>query len=328
MTPDAPGALPTAADVHAAAARLADHAIRTPVLRSDILDRELGMSLFFKAENVQRTGSFKFRGAFNAIASLDPVVRTRGVVAYSSGNHAQAIALAAALHGISATVVMPSDAPTAKVIPTRAHGANIIEYDRYTEDRTTIAESYAARHGSTLIPPFDSPAVISGQGTAALELVHDVPDLDTIVVPVGGGGLIAGSALAAQAVIPRIRAVGVEPAAGNDTALSFASGTRVRIPVPRTIADGLAAEQPGELTFALNRRRVDRILTVTDDDIRTAMRTIFEYLHIVVEPSGAVAAAAVCNDPSAFGRRVGIILSGGNIDVRRFQTLCAAGPEA
>ncbi|MER7366856.1 threo-3-hydroxy-L-aspartate ammonia-lyase [Nonomuraea wenchangensis] len=318
-----PDALPvTLDDVHDAAARLKGVAHRTPVLRSRTLDALAGAEVFVKCENLQRVGAFKFRGAYNAISRLTPEQLARGIATYSSGNHAQAVALAARELGSSAVIVMPEDTPLLKREATAGYGAEIVTYDRYTGDRVAIGEALAAERGLTLIPPYEHPHVIAGQGTATLELIEEVGELDALVVPIGGGGLIAGSATAAKGLLPGIRVIGVEPEAGDDTKRSLAAGERVSIPIPRTIADGMAAEIPGELTFSINRRLVDEVVLVSDDEIRQAMRTAFERMKTVVEPSGATPLAALLarrlGEPP---RRVGVILSGGNVDVRRFAEL-------
>jgi threo-3-hydroxy-L-aspartate ammonia-lyase len=309
-------------DVEAAAARLAGVAHRTPVVTSRTLDGAGGASVFLKAESFQRGGAFKFRGAYNKIASLPPDVRSRGVLAYSSGNHAQAVAIAASLLGTTATIVMPEDAPPAKLDATRGYGAEVIFYDRWTEKREEIGSRLADERGVELVRPYDDPLVMAGQGTAALELLGDVPDLDVLVTPVGGGGLIAGCATVAKALSPGIRVVGVEPENGDDTARSLAAGERVELGIPRTIADGLQAPAPGELTFSVNRELVDEVVTVSDQEIVDAMAFLFDRLKLVVEPSGAVGVAALLNgkiDPR--GRSVGVVLSGGNVGAARFAEL-------
>ncbi|GAB2632399.1 pyridoxal-phosphate dependent enzyme [Streptomyces capparidis] len=311
-------------DVRDAAARLDGIAHRTPVLRSRTLDALVGARTFLKCENLQRAGAFKFRGAYNAASRLTPARRARGIAAYSSGNHAQAVALAARELGTTAVIVMPEDAPRAKREATAGYGAEIVTYDRYLGDRVAVAEALAAERGLALIPPYDHPHVIAGQGTAALELIEEVADLDALVVPVGGGGLIAGSATAVKALRPGVRVIGVEPEAGDDTRRSLAAGRRVAVPVPRTIADGQAVDTPGELTFAVNRRLVDEVVLVGDDEIRHAMRLAFERLKTVLEPSGASALAALlAHRVDRLPPRVGVILSGGNVDTRRFAELCA-----
>ncbi|MFK0117907.1 threo-3-hydroxy-L-aspartate ammonia-lyase [Streptomyces sp. NPDC090994] len=309
-------------DVRDAAARLAGVAHRTPVLTSRTLDALVGAEVFVKCENFQRVGAFKFRGAYNAASRLSPEQRAKGIAAYSSGNHAQAVALAARELGTTAVILMPEDAPRAKREATAGYGAEIVTYDRYTEDRAALGAALAHDRGLALVPPYDHPHVIAGQGTAALELLEDTGPLDALVVPVGGGGLIAGSAVTATALHPAVRVIGVEPEAGDDTKRSLAAGARVTVTVPRTIADGQALSTPGEITFAVNRRLVDAVALVTDDEIVRAMRFAFERLKIVLEPSGATALAALLagrveNPP----RRIGVIASGGNVDAARFGTL-------
>jgi len=310
--------------VRTAADRLAGVAHRTPVVTSRALDELAGATVFLKAENLQRIGAFKFRGAYNKIASLPQSLRERGVLAWSSGNHAQAVALAARLHGISATIVMPHDSPAIKVSATLGYGAEIVKYDRFSESREEIGSALARDKGYTVVPPYDDWDVMAGQGTVALELIEDAGPLDVILAPVGGGGLIAGCGVAARALLPDITIVGAEPAAGDDTARSLASGERVRIPVPRTIADGQGATEPGELTFAVNRRQIDDIVLVDDAAIVAAMTLLFERLKLVVEPSGASAVAALLTRPELFaGKRVGVIISGGNIGAAQFANLIA-----
>ncbi|MBU8552397.1 threo-3-hydroxy-L-aspartate ammonia-lyase [Streptomyces rochei] len=312
----------TFVDVRDAAARLDGVAHRTPVLTSRALDALVGAETFVKCENFQRVGAFKFRGAYNAASRLSAGQLAKGITAYSSGNHAQAVALAARELGTTAVVLMPEDAPRAKREATAGYGAEIVTYDRYTQDRTALGEALAEERGLALIPPYDHPHVIAGQGTAALELLEETGPLDALVVPVGGGGLIAGSATAAKALHPGIRVIGVEPEAGDDTKRSLDSGARVTIPVPRTIADGQALPTPGELTFSLNRRLVDAITLVSDDEIVAAMRFAFERLKIVLEPSGATALAALlAGRPEPRPRRIGVIASGGNVDAGRFAEL-------
>lgn len=313
-------------DVQAAAARLEGVANRTPVLRSRTLDELAATEVHLKAEVFQRGGAFKFRGAYNRISRLSLEELRRGVAAFSSGNHAQAVALAARLCGTSAVIVMPRDAPPEKVEATRGYGAEVVAYDRYRKDREAIGRRVAEERGLTLVPPYDDPVVMAGQGTAALELIDEAPDLDVLVVPVSGGGLIAGSATAAKAFRPAIRVIGVEPETGDDTKRSLEAGRRVEIDVPRTIADGLQCHVPGELTFEVNRRLVDEVVTVTDREIVEAMRLLFERLKVVVEPSGAVGLAALlARRVPGVGRRAGVILSGGNIGARRFTELVGSG---
>ncbi|MEZ5231871.1 MAG: pyridoxal-phosphate dependent enzyme [Acidimicrobiales bacterium] len=315
------------ADVDAAARRLAGVAHRTPVLHATHLDELSGAEVFIKAECFQRTGSFKFRGAYNALAAMDPAERARGVVTVSSGNHAAAVALAARLFGVAATVVMPHDAPPNKRAATEGYGATVVTYDRYREDRDARGRAVADELGAAFVRPFDQAEVMAGQGTLALELLEEVPELDVLVVCVGGGGLIAGCATAARSVAEArgrpIEVVGVEPAASDDHRRSLAVGRRVGLDaVPRSIADGQLATIPGALTFTVNRRRVDRFVAVTDEQIVAAMVTLFERLKVVAEPSGASALAAVLAGTVARpGARIGVTLSGGNIDVARFRDL-------
>ncbi|WP_030668417.1 threo-3-hydroxy-L-aspartate ammonia-lyase [Streptomyces rimosus] len=317
-----PAATVTPDDVQEAAARLKGVVHRTPVLRSRTLDRLVGAEVHLKCENFQRVGAFKFRGAYNAVSRLAPEQLARGVAAFSSGNHAQAVALAARELGSSAVILMPEDSPRSKRDATEGYGAEIVTYDRYTGDRAALGTQLAADRGLALIPPYDHPHVIAGQGTAALELIEDTGPLDALLTPVGGGGLMAGSALAATALSPGIRMIGVEPEAGDDTRRSLAAGERVRIPVPRTIADGQALPEPGELTFAINRRLLDSVVLVSDDEIRAAMRLAFERLKIVTEPSGASALAALlAGAVEPLPRRIGVVISGGNIGLDRFLEL-------
>ncbi|HUR48326.1 MAG TPA: threo-3-hydroxy-L-aspartate ammonia-lyase [Acidimicrobiales bacterium] len=312
-------------DLEAAAGRLAGVAHRTPVLTSRTLDARVGSSVLLKAENFQRGGAFKFRGAYNKVASMPAGERDGGVVAYSSGNHAQAVALAAELHGLRATILMPSDAPQSKMEATRGYGAEVVTYDRYTEDRVALGERLAVERGAALVPPYDDPMIIAGQGTAAMELLEDSGPLDSLLVPVGGGGLISGCATAAAALSPTTAVIGVEPEAGDDTRQSMEAGCRVGIEVPRTIADGLQGNIPGELTFPIVQRLVDRIVTVTDAQIVEAMVVLHDRLKIVVEPSGAVGVAALLNGvvPVEPGQRVGVLISGGNVGAGRFAELVA-----
>ena len=309
--------VPTFDDVRAAAQRIRGVAHRTPVLTSRTADARTGARLFFKCENLQRVGAFKFRGAYNAIASLGDEQRRRGVITFSSGNHAQAMALAGQLQGVKVTVIMPTDAPAMKVAATRGYGAEIVFYDRFKEDREAMGRELAAQGGLALIPPFDHPDVIAGQGTAALELIEEVGSLDVLVAPLGGGGLLAGCALAAKSLSPDCEVIGVEPEAGNDGQQSFRKGEVVRIPVPQTIADGAMTTSLGAHTFAVIRNLVGDIVTVPDPMLVAAMRFFLERMKIVVEPTGCLAAASVLEGVYACaGKRVGVILSGGNIDLQ------------
>ena len=312
-------------DVRAAAERLSGVAHRTPVLTSRTLNERTGATAFLKAECLQRGGAFKFRGAYTMISSLTLEQRAAGVVAYSSGNHAQAVSLAARIVGTSATILMPADTPAAKLAATRGYGAEVVTYDRYTEDREALGAALAEERGLVLVPPYEHPLIMAGQGTSALELLEEAPDLDMLLVPVGGGGLIAGCATAAKAIRPGIRVIGVEPEAGDDTRRSLEAGERVRIPVPRTIADGQQADIPGELTFEVNRHVVDDIVTVSDSEIVDAMVFLFDRMKLVTEPSGASAAAALlAGRAETTGARVGVIISGGNVGASRFAELIAA----
>jgi len=317
-------ALPTYADVVAAADRLRGHAHRTPVLRSRTADEALGAEIFFKCENFQRMGAFKFRGAFNALARFDDSQRRGGVVAFSSGNHAQAIALAARLLGMPAVIVMPHDAPEAKVAATKGYGGEVVVYDRYRDDREAIGRRLAEARGMTLVPPYDHADVIAGQGTAAKELIEEVGPLDAFFVCLGGGGLLSGSALAVRALSPRCRLYGVEPEAGNDGQQSFRSGAIVHIETPQTIADGAQTQHLGSLTFPIIRRDVDDILTASDAELVDCMRFFFSRMKMVVEPTGCLgfAAARRMRDELA-GQRVGVLVSGGNVDLPRFAELLA-----
>ncbi|NRP70685.1 Phenylserine dehydratase [Ensifer psoraleae] len=317
--------VPTFADVEAARERISGAAHRTPVLTSRTADAMAEASLFFKAENLQRAGAFKFRGAYNAVAALDDISRRNGVVAFSSGNHAQALADAARLQGVPATIVMPKDAPEIKIAATKAYGAEIHFYDRYTEDREAISRRLAAERSATLVPPFDHPEVIAGQGTAALELIEEVGELDFIVVPLGGGGLLAGSALSARALSPACKIVGVEPEAGNDGQQSLRKGEVVRIPAPKSIADGAIVTHVGDHNFAILKHTVHDIVTVTDAQLVETMRFFAERMKIIVEPTGCLAAAAVLQGVlRCAGARVGILLSGGNVDLKTFNELLSA----
>jgi threonine dehydratase len=315
---------PTYDDVCAAAKRLRGRAHKTPVLRSRTIDRELGAELFFKCENLQRMGAFKFRGAFNALSKFDERQRQAGVVTFSSGNHAQAIALSASLLGIPATIIMPTDAPAAKMAATRGYGGQVVTYDRYTEDREAIGRKLSEEHGLTLIPPYDHPDVIAGQGTAAKELFEEAGELDALFTPLGGGGLLSGSALSARALSARCALYGVEPEAGNDGQQSFRSGRIVHIETPKTIADGAQTQHLGALTFEIIRREVKDILTASDDALVECMRFFAERMKLVVEPTGCLGfAAARAMKDSLRGKRVGVILSGGNVDIARLCVLFA-----
>jgi threonine dehydratase len=306
------------ARIDAARERLRDVAHRTPVITSRTLDEATGARVFLKCENLQRMGAFKFRGAWNAIVQLDPGARRRGVVAFSSGNHAQAVALAARELGIPAVIVMPSHAPRAKLEATRGYGAEIVHHDQLGEERDALAMRLARERGLTLIPPFDHPDIVAGQATAAAELIEDAGPLDTLVVPVGGGGLISGSALAAHRASPTTRVIGVEPEAGNDAAQSLREGRRVTIAPPETIADGARTTSLGELTFAIIRAHVAEIVTVPDAALVEAMRFASTRLKLVVEPTGVLGLAALRSGTvRAEGSRAGVILSGGNVDLDR-----------
>jgi threonine dehydratase len=316
--------LPIFNDIQAAAVRLDGVAHRTPALTSSFLDNLTGNHLFFKCENFQRAGAFKFRGAYNALAQLVPEQRRRGVVAYSSGNHAQGVALAAKLLGISAKIVMPNDAPAAKLAATRGYGAEVILYHRYEEDRAAIAREIQQKEQRALIPPFDHPHIIAGQGTITLELFEQVGTLDILLAPVGGGGLISGNAIAAHQFSPAMQIYGVEAEVANDAYLSLQKGERVSIPVPPTIADGMQVTSPGEITFAIMREHLAGVLLVSEDEIKNAMKLVLERMKILIEPTAAVpVAAALKNEPAWRGKRIGIIISGGNIDMAKLATILA-----
>lgn len=311
-------------DIVAAAHRIEGHAHRTPVLTSRTANEELGAEIFFKAENLQRMGAFKFRGGFNALSRFNEAQRKAGVVAFSSGNHAQAIALSAKLLGIPATIIMPEDAPASKIAATRGYGGNVVTYDRYKEDREAIGRQLAEEKGMTLIPPYDHADVIAGQGTAAKELFEEVGELDYFFVCLGGGGLLSGSALATRALSPKCKLYGVEPEAGNDGQQSFRSGSIVHIDTPKTIADGAQTQHLGTLTFPIIRREVDDILTVSDAELVDAMRFFASRMKIVVEPTGCLGFAAARKMKEELrGKRVGVLISGGNIDIERFAALLA-----
>ncbi len=302
-------------DILAATQRLRGQAHRTAVVSSRSFDAEAGVRTSFKCEQFQRGGAFKFRGAYNKIASLPEQQRARGVIAFSSGNHAQAVALCARTFGVPAVIVMPDDAPEVKVAGTRGYGAEIVRYDRFTEDREAIARRIAEERGLTLIPPYNDPFIMAGQGTVALELLEDVPDLDVIAAPVGGGGLISGTAVAAHGIRPNIRVVGVETEAANHAYLSLQAGERVSIAPPNTIADGIRTAQVGTLTWPVLHREVEEVVLVSEDEVRAAMRYLLLRLKLVVEPTGAVAAAAALSGKlRRFGDRAGVILSGGNVE--------------
>jgi threonine dehydratase len=311
-------------DVEQAAARLAGAAHRTPVLTSTTADARTGAQLFFKCENYQRMGAFKFRGAYNAIARFTEAQRAAGVLTFSSGNHAQAIALSARLAGIRATIIMPQDAPALKVQATREYGGEVIFYDRYTENREEIGRRLAEERGMTLIPPYDHPDVICGQGTAAMELFQDIGQLDVLLVPLGGGGLLAGSALAASGLSPQCKVIGVEPEAGDDGRQSLRRGEIVHIGVPQTIADGAMVTHIGAHNFEVIRHRVDDIVTVSDAQLVDTMKFFAERMKMMVEPTGCLGAAAALHGayPVA-GKRVGVLISGGNVDLSRFSQLIA-----
>ncbi|NVD98234.1 threo-3-hydroxy-L-aspartate ammonia-lyase [Massilia sp. BJB1822] len=318
--------LPTYEDVAAAARRIEGHAHRTPVLTSRTVNEELGAEVFFKCENLQRMGAFKFRGGFNALSKFDAQQRKAGVVAFSSGNHAQAIALAARILGIPATIIMPHDAPESKIAATRGYGATVIIYDRYKEDREQIGRDLAQKHGMTLIPPYDHPDVIAGQGTAAKELFEEVGQLDALFAPMGGGGLTSGSLLSARALSPQCKVYGVEPEAGNDGQQSFRSGKIVHIDTPQTIADGAQTQHMGNYTFPIVLREATDILTASDAELVDAMRFFAARMKLVVEPTGCLGyAAARKMKEQLHGQRIGIILSGGNIDLPRLAALLANG---
>ncbi len=310
--------LPTFADIQAAAKRLQGVAHRTPVLTSSFLDNLTGNHLFIKCENFQRAGAFKFRGAYNALAQLSAAQRRYGVVSFSSGNHAQGVALAAKLLGISAKIVMPQDAPAAKLAATRGYGAEVIVYNRYTEDRAAIAREIQEQEHRVLIPPFEHPDIIAGQGTCVMELYDQVGTLDILLAPVGGGGLIAGNSIAAHALSPATEVYGVEAEVANDTFLSLQKGERVSIPVPPTIADGMQVTSPGEMTFAIMREHLAGVLLVSEAEIKNALRVVLERMKILIEPTGAVpVAAALKNERGWRDKRIGIIVSGGNIDLKK-----------
>jgi threonine dehydratase len=309
-------------DVLAARERIRGRVHRTPVLRSRLIDANVGRSIFFKCENLQRGGAFKARGATNKLRSLSDEERRRGVVAFSSGNHAQAVALAASELGVDATIVMPTDAPRSKVAATKGYGARVVTFDRFKEDREEIARAIVERDGRALVPPYDDPAIIAGQGTAALELVEEIPDLDAVIVPVGGGGLLAGTAIAVRGRGSAARVFGAEPAPANDTALSLARGERVRIDPPDTIADGARPQSPGVVTFPIIRELVEGIVLVPDAKLVEAMLLLLTRAKLCVEPTGALGLGAVMlGELSSEIRRVGVVLSGGNVDPKTLSEL-------
>ena len=313
--------------IAAAQRRLKSEAHVTPVLRSRTADERMSAQLFFKCENLQRVGAFKFRGAYNALAQFTDKQRSKGVVAFSSGNHAQAIALSARLLKMNAAIVMPSDAPQIKMTATRGYGAEVITYDRYKQDREALADELVRARGLTSIPPFDHPHIIAGQGTVAKELIEQVGTLDILITPLGGGGLLSGSAIAAKAMLPHCKIIGVEPEAGNDGQQSFQSGRIVRIPIPTTLADGAQTPALGLHTFPIIQRLVDDIVTVSDAELVRAMSFFAARMKIIVEPTGCLAAAAVMSGKIAVqGKRVGIVLSGGNIDLAQFARLVSGEP--
>lgn len=308
--------------IREAAVRIRPLARRTPVMTSRSVDERAGVRVFLKCENFQRGGAFKIRGASNLILSLSKDELARGVVAFSSGNHAQGVAIAAQYAGTEATIAMPADSPRSKMEATRALGARILIYDRLREDREAIAARVVGEKGGTLVPPYDHPLIMAGQGTTALELLEDQPEIDALVTPAGGGGLLSGCATIAKSLRPGIRIFGAEPERANDMALSFAAGKRIEIPPPETIADGLRSPIPGKLTFPVIQRLVEKILLVSEEQIKETMRFLMERMKIVVEPSGAVGVAAVMNGMLPAGiRSVGVVISGGNVDLDFLKTL-------
>lgn len=317
--------LPTYQDVEAAAQRIAGIAHKTPVMTSTTVNNEFGAELFFKCENFQRMGAFKFRGALNALSQLTPAQKKAGVIAFSSGNHAQGIALAAQILKIPTTILMPIDSPEVKVAATQGYGAKVIRFDRYTQDREQLCRELAEKEGLTIIPPYDHVDIIAGQGTAAKELFEEVGELDALFVCLGGGGLLSGCALAARALSPNCKVYGVEPEAGNDAQQSFRSGKIVHIDTPKTIADGAQTQHVGNYTFELIKQNVDDILTVTDAQLVDRMKFYAERMKIIVEPTGCLSfAAALKMKEQLRGKRIGIIISGGNVDIKRFAELMLA----
>ncbi|HEX6541190.1 MAG TPA: pyridoxal-phosphate dependent enzyme [Ktedonobacterales bacterium] len=313
-TPDTP-ATPTFDDILAATERLQGQAHRTPIAHGRSLDAAAGMGVWLKCEQFQRAGAFKFRGAYNKIATLPAEQRARGIIAFSSGNHAQAVALTAQIFGVPAVICMPTDAPEVKVRATRGYGAEIVRYDRMTEDREALARRLADERGLTLVPPYNDPAIIAGQGTVARELLEDLPELDVIAAPCGGGGLLAGTTIAARAMCPGITVVGVETEAANHAYLSLQKGERVQIAPPDTLADGIRTAQLGTLTWPVIQHEVADVVLVSEDEVKEAMRFLLLRLKLVVEPTGAIAAAAALSGKlRRFGERAGVILSGGNVE--------------
>lgn len=309
-------------EVRRAAANLVGVTVRTPVLRNDVLDERTGATVFVKAECLQRGGAFKLRGAYTKISSIPEDERRRGVVAVSSGNHAIAVALSAKLLGTTATILVPEDAAPAKIDIVRSLGAEIVTFDRFAEDRDTVTSALVAERGVPFVSPYDDPAIIAGQGTTALELFDDIGDLDALVVPVSGGGLIAGCGIVAGARSPSTRMIGVEPDTMDDTRRSLAAGERVAVPISTTIADGLTVSTPGALTWSINQRQLSEVVTVSDEQLVDAMRFLFEALHLVSEPSGAAGVAALLSGAVAVrGERVGVVVSGGNVGLERFRSL-------
>lgn len=314
-------------DIEQTASRIRELARETPVITSHLFNQACGAEAFFKCENLQRGGAFKIRGAANFLLSLNAEERKRGVVTFSSGNHAQAVAIAASHLGVAATIVMPKDAPQSKLESTKAYGPKIIFHDRHTESREAIARAISQETGAIVLPSYDHPWIVAGQGTATLELLRQQPDLDTILVPLGGGGLLSGALITAKALRPEIRVFGVEPVLANDWYLSLQSGKRVEIPSPLTIADGLRTPAPGHLTFSIVSRLVDGVLLVSEDEMKATVRFLLTRTKLLVEPSGAVAAAALLHGKvSGSAQRVGIILSGGNIDLSLLAEICGGGP--
>ncbi len=303
-------------DLAAAHERIKPVARRTPVLTSSTIDALTGAKVHFKCENFQRMGAFKFRGAYNALSQLTPEQKKKGVVAFSSGNHAQAVALSGRMLGVPATIVMPTDAPPVKLEATRGYGAEVVLYDASNEDRAKIAEKLAAERGLTVIPPFDHPHILAGQGTAAKELFEETGALDLLLVPCGGGGLLSGCSIAAKQLLPNCKVIGVEPAAGDDGLRAFRAGKLVSVPLPQTIADGARTMSLGKLTFSIIQRNVHDFLTVTDEELLKWMFFLWERMKLVVEPTGALAAAALLQGKiDAKGKKVGVVISGGNVDL-------------